>query len=204
MMIPTRLAVLFAAMSVAPVAQAATLSYGPLPPAAVANPLAVSTTGTVHQNVTFDRPRFDNPWTVPDPVTGVETPGPTDLYTGVSQNGSATYRFDLSVAASFVWGSLDSVNRVEFLRGTKVVDSYTPVDGRRGLPDIYRGGRSFLATFTGITGGAFDGIRFSTGDFAFEFANLTVTAAPVPLPACGALLLGALGGLVVLRRRKGA
>lgn len=41
-----------------------------------------------------------------------------------------------------------------------------------------------------------------SGSFQIDFLRLDIETAPVPLPAAGWLLIGGLGGLVALRRRK--
>jgi hypothetical protein len=46
------------------------------------------------------------------------------------------------------------------------------------------------------------GEAYASSEFSLPQINFTVSASPVPLPAGGLLLIGALGGLAVLRRRK--
>lgn len=46
----------------------------------------------------------------------------------------------------------------------------------------------------------FDNVQFHSGQPAFEYANLSVSA--VLIPAAGVMLLGALAGFGALRRRK--
>lgn len=180
-------------------ADAATLQFTALPVASAKNPLAVSTSGDVRQNLTRDYGHFENPWT-PGKVYKAHA-YPTAYYTGVGKGGSATYRFDLANAASFVWGSPDFYNKVEFLRGARVVDSYQ-LGPRVRLAPASRGQSAAMATFSDIIGGVFDGIRFSSLDYSFEFSNFTTTPAPVPLPAGGALMLTAVGGLALARKRR--
>ena len=106
--------------------------------------------------------------------------------------------------------------------------------GRSGLhqstsPDSFAGGYNSIAflkdgvafdfitgsSVTGCCGGnvansqvtvtassAFNSFEMRSSRAAFEYANLQVAA--VPLPAGGLLLIGAMGGLAALRRRKAA
>jgi hypothetical protein len=48
------------------------------------------------------------------------------------------------------------------------------------------------------------GEAYASAEFNLPQINFTVSASPVPLPAGGLLLIGALGGLAALRRRKSA
>ncbi|MDO5613043.1 MAG: VPLPA-CTERM sorting domain-containing protein [Paracoccus sp. (in: a-proteobacteria)] len=164
------------------------------------NPVAVETTGTARQNATRTWSWYSNPW----PTAGVDpNKDPTAWFTGLGPNSSATYAFDLSDGASFVWGTPDFYNRVEFLLGDTVVDSFQ-LTARNDLGPASRRNGAALAVFSNIAGGVFDGMRFSTPRISFEYANLTttVTIAPIPLPAGGVLLLTALGGLAIARKRK--
>jgi hypothetical protein len=95
---------------------------------------------------------------------------------------------------SFLWGSVDTYNTLEFylnsvLQG-KVTDfSFAGNQSGRG------------ASYVKITGVVFDEIRFgSTQLDAFEFSNLSTT--PVPIPAAAWLLGSGLLGLFGLARRK--
>ena len=196
------LAALAVSLAMTPAAQAATLQLVDVPGAAVMMPTATATSGAVVQNITRDRPRYDNPWTRGrdyDPATA----DPNAYFSAIGAGGSATYSFDLSSAASFVWGSPDYHNKIEFLLGGVVVDSFKLAKGM-DLSPAFKGGGAALAIFTDIMGGVFDSIRFSTPQYSFEIANLSATPAPapVPLPAGAVLMISALGGLALGRRRK--
>jgi len=67
--------------------------------------------------------------------------------------------------------------------------------------------KQFSFTITAGTSIFFDfvyGQAYATSTFGLPQINFTVAATPVPLPAGGLLLIGALGGLAALRRRKAA
>lgn len=189
------------AFAVVPAADAATVQFFDLPDARVMNPLAIATTGDVRENKTRTWPLFGNPW---PGATNKPADAPNAWFTGIGRNASATYAFDLSGGASFVWGTPDYYNKIEFLLGDGVVDTFALKAGDIVAPAVHRTGAA-LAVFSNIIGGVFDGIRFSSTQYSFEIANLTTTPpAPIPLPAGGALLLTAIGGLAVARRRKRA
>lgn len=105
---------------------------------------------------------------------------------------------------TFLWGSIDSYNAVKFYLGgveQAVVDGNAAFDAG-GLP------AASGAAFVKVSDLSFDRIEFYSNHpgggadtAAFEFSNVVAT---VPLPAGGLLLLGALGGLAVLRRRTAA
>jgi hypothetical protein len=117
-----------------------------------------------------------------------------------SINGTATFTLDpgsLQNAISFVWGSPDSYNSIQFFKSGVAVAfdslSGTQVTGY-GPNNIANAQVTVRAT------DYFDSFRFTSTQAAFEYANLEVSA--VPLPAGGLLLIAALGGAAALRRRK--
>lgn len=195
---------MFALASVAPAA-AATVTYTDnLPGVAVSNPLATSAT-------TFGA--LNRPTVLSENVTGTVTNArrspwdalnsPVDFmdrsafYSAV-QNGTAY--FDLGGVwggLSFVWGTPGPQNVLQLFLGTS---SQLIITGAAAVVDPTRPtNNANYSRMTTITDVRFDRITFTAGNPAFEFANLTIAA--VPLPAGGLLLLGALGGLMVLRRR---
>lgn len=175
------------AIGLAGAAPAATLSFGALPASAVANPLATTKSGTVIENSATDATNVRlGPW------------GGTGVYTSVSR-GFATYDFgSVLKTLSFVWGTPDTFNSVQFYLGGVLVDTVLGFGNGKNiaLPTV---------TISDIGAMGFDMVKFVSTKTAFEFSNITAsTPAPIPVPAAGLMLLAGVGGLAALRRRKAA
>ena len=189
--------------------QAATVTFSTtLPLTAVANPAAGAVTGAsavFNQNVTgtiVNQRR--SPWDAANSSVSVAT----GLYSSIRSAlpGLASVDFNFSSVMkelSFVWGTPGPQNRVEFFLGGISQFAFfgnTVISGNTAQGLSTGGTLSLLTKITGLT---FDKVVFSAGRPALEFANLA-TVAVVPVPAAGLMLLGALGGLAALRRRKRA
>lgn len=94
---------------------------------------------------------------------------------------------------SFLWGSVDSYNAMEFYLDGSLVSTVTNSDF---LGEVIGVGASYIS----ITDLIFDEVQFLSKSNSFEFSNITVSA--IPLPAGGLLLLFGLGGLVAAGRRR--
>jgi hypothetical protein len=183
-------------------ARAATVAYAlTLPDAAMPNPLADATAGvgvTLAENVTGsilnDR---RSPWDAPNSTLAADNPG--SVYSAL-RNGTASYEFGgVFRTLSLVWGTPGPLNTLTlFLGGTEVL-SLTGAGPTAFSGDV---NLSVLVTITDLS---FDRLVAGAGNPAFEIANLQALApAPVPVPAAGLMLAGALGGLAALRRRRAA
>jgi hypothetical protein len=134
------------------------------------------------------------------------TPGYSDYYTVGSPNLQVSPATLLLNSArktfSMLWGSIDTYNAVEFCLGA-TCDKVTGSEIAAGIPTNEFGSKNAIVRFSSDFD--FDRISFYSNEglsgdrAAFEFA-----VAAVPLPAGGLLLLGALGGIAALRRRKTA
>lgn len=120
-----------------------------------------------------------------------ETPSPAILILDSAKN-----------TFSMLWGSIDTYNAVKFCLGT-TCDTISGSEIKLATTGAQYGTGNAIVTFTSDF--YFETVSFFSnfgrnGDApAFEFA---VAPVPVPLPAGGLLLLGALGGIAALRRRK--
>lgn len=167
------------------------VTQAPTPNVAFANPVTTLFTLAPHPNAVFVQnipgpsvnAVYRSPW------DGTSNPG--GVFSSIF--GTATYVFTSSrTALSLVWGSPDLYNDIVFLLGNTVVGT---VNGGQVQPCCAINIGNSLVTITGVT---FDAIRIESTRAAMEYANL----AAIPLPAGGLLLIGALGGLAALRRRK--
>ncbi len=149
-----------------------------------------SITGTVDVNVTgtVSGTRKD-PW-------AATAFADTGAYTSVRAGSSASYTFgNLKKSIDLLWGTPDSYNFIEFYLAGVLVDSIGGAD--TGITDFADQTTNQFVTVASAFD--FDSVTYrSTTANAFEFA----TVSPVPVPAAGLLLLGALGGIAALRRRK--
>lgn len=179
------------AIAVMPVAaSAATVVFGDFPDAAIMNPEADSTTGTVYENFTGSVSGIRrSPWQ----GSAIDENAASSYYTSVSAGSTATYVFGRLVPGiSFLWGSPDSYNDLDIiLSGGGATNT---VNGAQAQGPVAIG-----AQFVTIWGDvAFDTVTFRSGQNAFEFANLQA----VPLPAAGWMLLAGVGGLAAMKRRR--
>ena len=179
--------VLAAVVAFAPMAvSAATVSFSALPATVSDNPdPTASLLTSLHVTDSVSGVRLS-------PYEGTSFAG--TAYTSVSAGGFAEYALGgVKKMISFVWGSPDSYNSVEFLLGGILQDTLTVSNAGANLANPF-------ATVSNIDGGmGFDSIVFRSSQNAFEYGNLT---AAVPLPAGGLLLAGAFGGLGAIRRRR--
>ena len=102
-------------------------------------------------------------------------------------------------AFKILWGSIDSYNSITFSLGTTDVLTYTgnQLAAALGISPATGFARYEKVALVSFEDLSFDKVTFTSSSAAFEFA-----LAPVPLPAGGLLLIGAIGGLAALRRRK--
>jgi hypothetical protein len=98
---------------------------------------------------------------------------------------------------SLLWGSVDTYNTIRFYLNGHLVSSVVSAL----LVPAPAPGNSGGASFVTVSNLTFDEVRFISNSNSFEFANVS---AAVPLPAGGLLLIGAIGGLAAVRRRKSA
>lgn len=194
----TLMAAFIGFMALTGVATAATLDFTALPAASVDNPLASSTIGKVVENNPHDIANVRiGPWA----GTTNGKPGKTQNYTSVAPKGKndgvAEYVFDTPFRQlNFVWGTPDLYNTVLFYRtGVGLIDTVMGFGNGTNveLPTV-------AITNIGDNGG-FDRVQFVSTGTAFEYANLSAVA-PIPVPAAGLLLLTALGGVALMRKRK--
>jgi len=124
----------------------------------------------------------------------------TTVYVSTAQqSGSAT--FDLGATANYfglLWGSIDDYNTISFLNGGSEVASFTgtdiaePANGNQTAPST----NTYVNFFYLPT---FDGVLFSSTNWAFESDNHAW--ATVPEPGTLGLLGAGLIGLAWRRRR---
>ena len=188
------------------------------------NPLADSTTGIVNQNVIGTIPNTQrSPF---DDTAGAATPASAvNAYTAVLGGASATYNYstlssipNFISGVSFLWGSPDFFNKVEFFNGTTSLGSVSSLqltNPNGNPPQNPATGQSWVVVGAGTT--SWTSVVFSSTTNAFEFASLQGSCTPegrcglpppiVPLPAALPLFAGGLGALGVLgwrRKRKQA
>jgi len=188
-------AAVFLASSV--VASAASVvTSGVLPGEAILNPIASATTGAVYQNVTGSIGGLRrSPWQSSNSTVNYNDADA--WYSSVSGKSTATYDFGAKQKTlSFVWGSPDRYTDldIDLISGGTVLT----LNGTDMVPPGVLGSTSALVTISDIL---FDRVVFRSGRNAFEYANVVSTAA-VPLPAAGLMLMGGLGGLRLVSRRR--
>ena len=172
------------------------VTSGVLPGEAILNPTASATTGQVFQNVTGSIGGLRrSPWQSSNSTVNYNDADA--WYTSVSGQSSASYDFkEKQKDLSFVWGSPDRYNDldIDLISGGTVLT----LNGADMVPPGVLGSTSAFVTISDIL---FDRVVFRSTTNAFEFANVTTTAA-VPLPAAGLMLMGGLGGLRLVSRRR--
>ncbi|MCC3303800.1 VPLPA-CTERM sorting domain-containing protein [Sneathiella sp. HT1-7] len=178
-------------------AQSAVVSWTTdLPAADTGVPSPTTSVGTVYENLTTSvANQYRSPWQG-TALDGVGT------YTSVQKGSYASYMFDTGFyAIDFMWGSVDGYNGLEFYYQGNWVDALHGDDAQ--LSSVSNGLGFIVASI--MATGVFDEVRFTSGSNAFEYANMTVSAVPLPaaLPLYGAGL-AVLGFFGWRKRRKSA
>lgn len=188
-------------------ARAATVDYSlTLPTAATPNPLATSISGAgaeMAENVIGSAPFRTSPWAASNSTLDPDDAGAlySALFNGSGAKTGVTALFDFGDSfnrLSLVWGTPSGFNSLKLLLGGIETFAMTGADAA-ALSMLHGGGKSVLVTISGVT---FDSMEIGADHRALEFANLRT--AVVPVPAAGLLLVTALGGLALARRRKAA
>jgi hypothetical protein len=105
----------------------------------------------------------------------------------------------VATSVGFYWGSPDTYNNlVELLSGGGVVGQFTAADLALSSGVNSTNANSIYVKLDSTV--AFDSIRFTTGNIAFEVDNLAVT--PVPEPGEWAMMLAGLGVVSLIARRR--
>jgi len=193
------------ALTLALPAGAATISGTGNPGSAVASATVETfdtTTAGLYNSLTFGNVTISSvgdPYTVgPDFNGDFNTSGGQSIYNDFDES-PLNFRFDFATAVqafAFNWGAAD------------VNWTLSAYDAANNLLESFVLAPTFGSNAGDYYGIAAAGISYATlvtnvGDFVFidNFAS-TATVAPVPLPAALPLLLGALGGLAFVRRRR--
>lgn len=138
-------------------------------------------------------------------------PGETFLGTGPFSGGFATpntstLTFTAPVSyISFLWGSPDAYNTLTVNSTGGGSQTFTATGTGFGTPfPVTNGDQTFAQSvqFTGVGGSLITSLVFNSTQDAFEVGRFSVTA-PIPEPETYALLMGGLGvlGFVARRRR---
>jgi len=178
-------------------AQSATVSWTTEVPGADTGVISPTTTvGTVNEGLTASvGGQYRSPWQ----GTALEGVG---TYTSVQQDSYASYVFDKGYnSVEFMWGSVDNYNGLEFYYEGSWVDALYGDDAQ--FSGLDKGIGFIVASI--VASGVFDEVRFLSDSNAFEYANMTVSAVPLPaaLPLYGAGL-AAFGFIGWRKRRKAA
>lgn len=113
-------------------------------------------------------------------------------YTSLWSGGSELFTFGTAQSAlKVLWGSPDSYNYITFTLSNGDTETVSGSSVTQGY--------TLITTATTFTSATF----WSTGT-AFEYAAVQGVPAPVPLPAAGLLLVGAVAGLGAVARRRRA
>jgi hypothetical protein len=136
--------------------------------------------------------------------------GETDYFTvgtpSLPESGSPAVMLLASAKTTFsmLWGTVDIYNAVTFCGSDDLCATVSGSQVKAAL-NASEGTKNAIVNFTSdfafTTVSFFSNFNRTNDQAAFEFA---VAPVPVPLPAGGLLLLGALGGIAALRRRKAA
>jgi hypothetical protein len=170
-------------------------------PSSSTNPTPSATSGTVDTSETGEVPDvyrspFENTSAGPGAALsdgGTGLPGYQNLvYTSVEGGAAATYSFSSPEnTLSLLWGSPDSWNTLEFFSGPN--DTGTLEYSITGNElDLQTYGHD-LVDFD-MSGGYFQSVEFLSSQNAFEFADLKVSA--TPLPSSLPLFIGGFGALI--------